>query len=83
VIYHTTLITIENASDYFWKLKAIDSIEISNDLTGDERKGLIDSLIENREIKTVLASNNSMFECKSYLCAGQQQQPSQLTQGGY
>jgi hypothetical protein len=82
VIYHTTLITIENASDYFWKLKAIDSIEISNDLTGDERKGLIDSLIENREIKTVLASNNSMFEYKSYLCAGQQQ-PSQLTQGGY
>ena len=64
MIYHTTLITIENASDYFWKLKAIDSIEMSNELQADELKGLIDTLIENGEIKTVLVSNNSMFQCK-------------------
>ncbi|MFL6405223.1 MAG: hypothetical protein ACJ71M_17315 [Nitrososphaeraceae archaeon] len=57
VIYYTTLLTIENAVNYYWKLKAIDSFEISNNLTSEEREEVIDNLIDNHEIKTVLVSN--------------------------
>jgi hypothetical protein len=73
VIYYTTLMPIENAINYYWKLKAIDSLEMSNDLTTEERKKLIDSLIDNQEIKTVLVLYNNKFEPKSYVCAGRQQ----------
>ncbi|MFL6349698.1 MAG: hypothetical protein ACJ72X_15565, partial [Nitrososphaeraceae archaeon] len=55
--YYTTLLTIENAVNYYWKLKAIDSFEISNNLTSEEREKVIDNLIDNHEIKTVLVSN--------------------------
>ncbi|MFL6421247.1 MAG: hypothetical protein ACJ71P_17830 [Nitrososphaeraceae archaeon] len=57
VIYYTTLLTIENAVNYYWKLKVIDSFEISNNLTSEEREKVIDNLIDNHEIKTVLVSN--------------------------
>src|ERR687884_58623 len=46
VIYETQ-ITIENAINNYWKLKAIDSLEMSDDLPVEERKKLIDNLIEN------------------------------------
>jgi hypothetical protein len=80
VIYYTTLLSIENAINYYWKLKAIDSLEMANDLPGEERKKLIDSLIDNQEIKTVLVLYDNKFEPKSYVGAGRrQQQRSQLT----
>jgi predicted transcriptional regulator len=55
VIYDTQ-ITIENAINNYWKLKAIDSLEMSKDLPAEERKKLIDSLIENNGIREILAS---------------------------
>jgi hypothetical protein len=73
VIYCTTIIPIEKAINYYWILKAIDSLEMSNDLTIEEHKKLIDSLIDNQEIKTVLVLYNNKFEPKSYVCAGRQQ----------
>jgi hypothetical protein len=54
VIYDTQ-ITIENAINNYWKLKAIDSLEMSNDLPGEERQKLIDNLIENNGIREILA----------------------------
>jgi predicted transcriptional regulator len=54
VIYDTQ-ITIENAINNYWKLKAIDSLEMSNDLPAEERKKLIDNLIENNGIREILA----------------------------
>lgn len=54
IIFDTQL-TIENAINSYWKLKAIDSLEISNDLPSEERKKLIDSLIENNSIREILA----------------------------
>jgi predicted transcriptional regulator len=54
VIYDTQ-VTIENAINNFWKLKAIDSLEMSNDLPTEERKKLIDNLIENNGIREILA----------------------------
>jgi predicted transcriptional regulator len=54
-IIYDTHITIENAINNYWKLKAIDSIEMSNDLPAEERKKLIDNLIENTGIREILA----------------------------
>ncbi|HJT49932.1 MAG TPA: hypothetical protein VJ729_17255 [Nitrososphaeraceae archaeon] len=54
VIYETQ-ITIENAINNYWKLKAIDSLEMSDDLPLEERKKLIDNLIENNGIREILA----------------------------
>jgi hypothetical protein len=54
VIYEAQ-ITIENAIDYYWNLKAIDSLEMSNDLPVEERKRLVDNLIENDDIREILA----------------------------
>jgi predicted transcriptional regulator len=54
VVYYAQ-ITIENATNYYWNLKAIDSLEMSNDLPVEERKKLVDNLIENNGIKEILA----------------------------
>src|ERR671938_614535 len=54
VIYDTQ-ITIQDAINSYWKLKAIDSLEVSDDLPLEERKKLIDSLIENITIREILA----------------------------
>jgi CheY-like chemotaxis protein len=48
---------IESALEDYWKLKAIDSFEIFSDLPLEERKKLIDSLIENNDIKEILFEN--------------------------
>src|ERR687885_1443182 len=53
VIYDTQ-ITIENAINNYWKLKAIDSLEMSNDVPLEERQKLIDNLIQNSGIKEIL-----------------------------
>lgn len=81
VIYCTTIIPIEKAINYYWILKAIDSLEMSNDLTIEEHKKLIDSLIDNQEIKTVLVLYNNKFQPESSVYVGRQQ--SQLTPEGY
>lgn len=54
VIYDTQ-VTIENAINNYWKLKAIDSLEMSDDLPVEERIKLIDNLIENNGIREILA----------------------------
>jgi hypothetical protein len=46
--------TIEKAVNNYWKLKAIDSLEVSNDLPKEERIKLIDSLLDNNHIKEIL-----------------------------
>ena len=82
VIYYTVLIIMENATSSYWKLKAIDSLEMSNDIPAEERKKIIDSFIDNQEIKDVLVSNNSKFEATRLYAAEllQQKQTHQLKQ---
>jgi hypothetical protein len=58
---------IENAVNNYWKLKAIDSLEQSDHrYTEEERKKLINTLIDNQEIKDTLvpdkANNENEFE---------------------
>src|ERR687885_419967 len=47
--------TIENATNNYWKLKAVDSIEISDELPKEERKKLLENLIDNQQIREILA----------------------------
>ena len=57
VVYDTQL-TIGKALTYHWKLKAIESIEMSasvkSDLPEGELAQLVDTLIDNRQIKDIL-----------------------------
>jgi predicted transcriptional regulator len=76
VIYDTQ-ITIENAINNYWKLKAIDSLEMSNYLPAQELEKVIDSFIDNQEIKAVLVSDNK-FNSQLYAGARQQQRTRQL-----
>ena len=53
VIYDAQTI-IERAVNNYWRLKAIDSLQVSNDLPEEERIKLIDSLLDNNHIKEIL-----------------------------
>jgi hypothetical protein len=54
VVYDSQLIICEALSQY-WKLKAIDSIEISDpDLSDEEITQLMNALIDNHQIKDIL-----------------------------
>jgi predicted transcriptional regulator len=57
VVYNTQM-KIENAINNYWKLKAIDSLEDSNNLSRGENKKFIDELIDNQEIKDILVLDN-------------------------
>ena len=46
--------TIEKAVNNYWKLKAVDSLEMSDELPREERVKLIDNLLDNKEIKEIL-----------------------------
>ena len=81
VIYDTQ-IKIENAVNNYWNLQAIDSLEDSNDLPLEERKNLIDVLIDNQEIKAILASdinNNNKIESVEPLLGIEQQKARKQT----
>lgn len=48
--------TLEDASANQWKLRAIDSIELSDDLPKEERRKLLESLIDNKQIRDILST---------------------------
>ncbi|MFL6324012.1 MAG: hypothetical protein ACJ72C_04515 [Nitrososphaeraceae archaeon] len=73
MIYDVAIATLENAVSNYWKLKAIDSLEMSKALPAEERKKIIDSLIDNQVIKDILDSDDES-DSKPYADAGQQQQ---------
>jgi predicted transcriptional regulator len=47
--------TIENALKNYWKIKAVDSIEIAEGIPAEEQKKLIESLIQDQGIKSILS----------------------------
>ena len=55
IVYCAQLIT-ENALNNYWKLKAIDSLEMSDEISKEELTKLADTLIENKQIKEFLAT---------------------------
>jgi len=70
VIYDITLTTIEKAVTNYWKLKAIDLLEMSKDLPEEERAKLIDNLLDNHEIKTILITDGTVKR-QTYAVIGQ------------
>jgi hypothetical protein len=57
VVYDSEM-AIENAFNIFWKLRAIDSIGISNELPKEEYSKIVDALIDNYEIKDTLINDD-------------------------
>jgi hypothetical protein len=55
--------TIGKALTYYWKLKAIESVEMSSDvrLTEEELTQLINTLIDNHSIKDILIKKPLLF----------------------
>ena len=54
--------SIENAYNIFWKLKAIDSIGVSNELPKEEYSKIVEALIDNYEIKDILVKSDNTTE---------------------
>ena len=53
-IVYDSQATVELALVSYWKLRAIDSLEMSNELPKEEQQKLIDALLDNQEIKGIL-----------------------------
>jgi predicted transcriptional regulator len=53
VVYESK-VTIENALTNYWKLKAIDSLETSDEVPKEEQQKLIETLLDNEEIRGIL-----------------------------
>jgi predicted transcriptional regulator len=56
-VIYDSIVTMENTINYYWKLKAIDSLEISKDIPAEERKKILDNLIGDQHIMGVVESN--------------------------
>jgi len=57
IVYDAQLM-IRKAINTYWKLKAIDSLEIEHRLPADERNKIIDTLIDNQDIIKILVKQS-------------------------
>jgi Mn-dependent DtxR family transcriptional regulator len=58
-IVYESKVTVENALNNYWKLKAIDSLETSNEVPKEEQQKLIETLLDNEEIRGILVKAGS------------------------
>jgi hypothetical protein len=54
LIVYDAQLTIGRATNTYWKLKAIDSLETEHKLPADERNKIINTLIDNQDIVKIL-----------------------------
>lgn len=57
-IVHESEKSIENAFNIYWKLKAVDSIGVSNDIPKEEYSKIVDALIDSYKIKDILTNRD-------------------------
>jgi predicted transcriptional regulator len=57
-VVYDSQVTVEKAISNFWKLKAIDSLEMSNELPKEEQRKLMDALLDNQELKEILVKGS-------------------------
>ena len=57
IVYKSQRI-VEDANNNQWKLKVLDSIDLSEEIPREERKKLLDNLIDNRHLKEILSEGN-------------------------
>ncbi len=50
--------TVEDAIGSYWKLRAIDSLEMSNELPKEEQQKLMDALLDNQTLKGILVKGS-------------------------
>ena len=53
-IVYESKVTLETALSNYWKLKAIDSVEISNELPKEEQQKLIETLLDNEDLREII-----------------------------
>ena len=58
-IVYESKVTIDGALNNYWKLKAIDSLETSNEVPKEEQQKLIETLLDNEEIRGILVKSAS------------------------
>ena len=56
-IVYDAQVTIRKAVESYWKLKAIDSIDLSDEITVKERDKLIHTLLDDAEIREILSKH--------------------------
>jgi hypothetical protein len=57
IVYDAQLM-IGRATNAYWKLKAIDSLETEHKLPADERNKIINTLIDNQDIIKILVKQS-------------------------
>ena len=57
IVYKSQRI-VEDANNNQWKLKVLDSIDLSEEIPREERKRLLDNLIDNGHLKEILSEGN-------------------------
>ena len=58
-VVYDAQVTIRKAVESYWKLKAIDSIDLSDEITVKERDKLIQTLLDDVEIREILSKHAS------------------------
>ena len=56
-VVYDAQVTIRKAVESYWKLKAIDSIDLSDEITVKERDKLIQTLVDDVEIREILSKH--------------------------
>jgi len=56
-VVYDAQVTIKKAVESYWKLKAIDSIDLSDEITVKERDKLIQTLLDDVEIREILSKH--------------------------
>ena len=56
-IVYDAQVTVKKAVESYWKLKAIDSIDLSDEITVKERDKLIQTLVDDAEIREILSKH--------------------------
>lgn len=56
-IFYDAQTTVENALNNFWRMKAIDSLEAADGIPLEEHKRLIETLIKDHEIQSILTNS--------------------------
>ena len=59
IVYESQKV-VQDAYNNHWKLKVLDSIEMSEELPREERKKLMDNLIEDSRLKQILSEYQGM-----------------------
>ena len=56
-VVYDAQVTIRKAVESYWKLKAVDSIDLSDEITVKERDKLIQTLLDDVEIREILSKH--------------------------